>query len=292
MHEMTVADLLNRIDELPPLPAVAARVMGMADDDKTSALDLSQVLSTDQALTAKLIKISNSAYYGFARKVSTVREAVVVLGFKQVRQVAVGASMLNSFKKTSVSDDVFDLDLFWGHSIAVAVAAEGIAKKTRACRPEDAFTAGILHDIGRVVLKMTMPDQFREAVMEARQGYQSLHDAEIQHTGFDHSEVGKALGEQWKFPQHLTDAVACHHDTNLIPARHGLAGCVAQADRLALHYGLYCGYDREGEELQLMPADLAEYEAMCGGIDLVLERSFAFIDSASGTPETWYTRAA
>lgn len=292
MQPTTVADLLNRIDELPPLPAVAARVMGMADDDKTSALDLAQVLSTDQALTAKLIKISNSAYYGFARKVSTVREAVVVLGFKQVRQVAVGASVLNSFKKTSVSDDVFDLDLFWGHSIAVAVAAEGIAKKTRACRPEDAFTAGVLHDIGRVVLKMTMPDQFREAVIEARAGYQGLHDAEIEYTGFDHSDVGKALGELWKFPQHLTDAVACHHDTNLTPQRNGLAGCVAQADRLALHYGLYCGYDREGEELQPMPDDLAEYEALCGGIDFVLERSFAFIDSASGTPEKWYARAA
>jgi putative nucleotidyltransferase with HDIG domain len=292
MQQTNVADLLNRVDELPPLPAVAARVMGMADDDKTSALDLAQVLSTDQALTAKLIKISNSAYYGFARKVSTVREAVVVLGFKQVRQVAVGASMLNSFKKASVSDDVFDLDLFWGHSIAVAVAAEGIAKKTRACRPEDAFTAGVLHDIGRVVLKMTMPGEFRAAVMDARAGYQGLHDAEIEYTGFDHSVVGKALGELWKFPQHLTDAVACHHDANLTPQRDGLAGCVAQADRLALHYGLYCGYDRPGEELQPMPADLAEYEALCGGIDFVLERSFAFIDSASGTPEKWYTRAA
>ena len=89
--------LLDRVDDLPRFPAVAARVMGMAENEKTSALDLAQVLSTDQALTAKLIKISNSAYYGFARRVSTVREAVLVLGFKQVRQVAVGASIINTF---------------------------------------------------------------------------------------------------------------------------------------------------------------------------------------------------
>ncbi len=87
---LDAAALLDQIDDLPPLPAVAARVLGMADDDRTSAMDMAQVLSTDQALTAKLIRVSNSAYYGFARRVSTVREAVVMLGFKHVRQVAVG----------------------------------------------------------------------------------------------------------------------------------------------------------------------------------------------------------
>jgi HD-like signal output (HDOD) protein len=170
------AALIESIDELPPLPSVAARVMNMADDDRTSALDLAQVLSTDQALTAKLIRISNSAYYGFARRVSTVREAVLVLGFKQVRQMAVGASVMNAFKGSKLSDG-FDLDLFWGHSIAVAVAAETLAKKTRVAKPEDAFTAGILHDIGRLVLRQVMPVEFANAVGMARAGQMSLHAA-------------------------------------------------------------------------------------------------------------------
>lgn len=283
-------ELLERIDDLPPLPAVAARVMAMADDQHSSALDLAQVLSADQALTARLIRISNSAYYGFARKVSTVREAVVVLGFKQVRQVAVSASLMNAFDRGRIADDVFDLDLFWGHSVAVAVAAEGIAKRTREAKPEDAFTAGILHDIGRLVLRMTLPVEFRKAVILARNGAMHLHLAEALMTGYDHQGVGRALGELWKFPAHLIDAVACHHDQRITPSRDGLSGCVAQADRLAHHYGLYCGFDLDGD-VPPMPPDLLEYEEACGGIDLVLGRAFAFIESASGRPQRWFVAA-
>ncbi|GMV84518.1 MAG: hypothetical protein AMXMBFR80_03760 [Dehalococcoidia bacterium] len=282
------AELLKRVDDLPPLPAVAARVMGMAEDDKTSAMDLAQVLATDQALTARLIRISNSAYYGFARRISTVREAVVMLGFKQVRQVAVGASLMNAFRRGPA--DGFDLDLFWGHSVAVAVAAEALAKKSFAVRPEDAFTAGILHDIGRLVIRQVMPAEFAAAVAIARSGEAPLHIAEMATTGYAHDEVGKALGELWKFPGHLVDAVRCHHHESLTPA-DGLPGVVAQANRLILHYGLYCGYDLEFGELAPLPPDLAEVEASVGGIERVLNRAFSFIESASGTPENWYAKA-
>jgi len=265
--------------------------MGMADDDRTSALELAQVLSTDQALTAKLIKISNSAYYGFARRVSTVREAVLVLGFKQVRQVAVGASIMNTFKP-SRPDEEFDLDLFWGHSVAVAVAAETVAKKTRRAKPEDAFTAGILHDIGRLVIRQVMSEDFERAVALARSGQCSLHVAERTTTGFSHDEVGRVLGERWKFPAHLIDAVAGHHDARLNLEDDGLSGIIAQCNRWVLHYGLYCGYDLEAVEPTPLPRDLAEIERACGSIDFVLDRAFSFIESASGTPDRWYATAA
>lgn len=282
--------LLDKVDDLPPLPAVAAKVMGMAEDDRTSAMDMAQVLATDQALTAKLIRVSNSAYYGFARRISTVREAVVMLGFKQVRQISVGASMMNSFKKTGF-DDGFDLDLFWGHSVAVAVAAEAVAKKTMGAKPEDAFTAGILHDIGRLVLRQVMPQEFAKAVGLARSGELSLHDAELEVTGYSHDEIGQSLGERWKFPGHLVDAVRCHHDESLRAGHDGLAGVVAQTNRLMLHYGLFCGYDLDLGEVAPLPPDLADIEATCGGIDRVLARAFSFIESASGTPDHWYAKA-
>jgi len=282
--------LLDRIEELPPLPAVAARVMGMADDNRTSALELAQVLSTDQALTAKLIKISNSAYYGFARRVSTVREAVLVLGFKQVRQVAVGASIMNTFRP-SRPDEAFDLDLFWGHSVAVAVAAEAVAKRTRRAKPEDAFTAGILHDIGRLVIRQVKPEKFEAAVALAQTGQCSLHAAELSITGVAHDDVGRALGEKWKFPAHLIDAVAGHHDPRLTLEDDGLSGIIAQCNRWVLHYGLYCGYDLEPAEPTPLPRDLEVIEQACRGIDVVLDRAFSFIESASGTPNRWYAAA-
>ncbi len=264
--------------------------MGMADDDRTSALELAQVLSTDQALTAKLIRISNSAFYGFARRVSTVREAVLVLGFKQVRQLAVGAAIMNNFRPRRPGE-AFDLDLFWGHSVAVAVAAETVARKTRRAKPEDAFTAGILHDIGRLAIRQLMPDEFERAVELAITGECSLHAAERTTTGYSHEEIGRALGEKWKFPSHLIDAVAEHHNPRMRIEDDGLAGIIAQCNRWVLHYGLYCGYDLESGEPEPLPPDLEEVERACRGIDTVLERAFAFIESASGTPERWYLAA-
>lgn len=283
------AELLATIDELPPMPAVAARIMSIAEDEKSSAMDLAQVISTDNALTAKLIRLSNSAYYGFARKVSSVREAVLLLGFKQVRQVAVGASMMNAFRRES--PDGFDMDLFWGHSVAVAVAAEALAKRTRTARPEDAFTAGILHDIGRLIIRQCRPEEFGRALRMARTGTISLHAAEIRACGYAHDEVGRALGELWRFPAHLTDAIAGHHNSALTPEAAGLAGILAQANRLLLHYGFFCGYETAGS-MEPLPQDLAEVEAAAGGIQRVLDRAFAFIDSASGTPQHWYAHAA
>lgn len=285
--------LLDRIDDLPPLPAIAARVMAMADDERTSAMELAQVLATDQALTAKLIRVSNSAYYGFARRVSTVREAVVMLGFKQVRQVAVGSSLMNAFKtKSRYPDDPFNIDLFWGHSVAVAVAAETLTKKTRVARPEDGFTAGILHDIGRLVLRQTMPDRFYEAVRTASETGIPLHLAETELTGCAHDEIGRALGERWKFPPHLIDAVRCHHDERLTPEKDGLPGVIAQVNRLVVHHGLYCGYDVAQRDPQPLPGDLEAIETACGGIDRVLERAFTFIEAASGAPDRWFAGAA
>lgn len=292
---MDAASLIESIDELPPLPAVAARVMAMVEDDTTSASDLAQVLATDQALTAKLIRLSNSAYYGFARQVTTVREAVTLLGFRQVREVAIATSLMNAFKRPvpdPVPDtDGFDLDLFWGHSVAVAVAAEVVAKKTRSARPQDAFTAGILHDIGRLVLRMVRPREFAEAVALARAGAMSLGEAEAETIGLSHQEVGRALGAKWKFPSPLLDAVRLHHDATLTPESDGVAGVVAWCNRFVLHYGLFCGYDLGEGEAGPLPDDLIPVEAMCGGIDRVLDRAFAFIEAASGTPERWYQAA-
>lgn len=283
--------LLSRIDDLPPLPAVAVRVMAIADDNRTSAMDLAQILQTDQALTARLIRISNSAYYGFARRVGTVREAVVLLGFKQVRQLAVSASLMSMFRATHPSNERFNLDLFWGHSVAVALAAEALAKWSRVGRPEDAFTAGILHDIGRLVLRQAMPREFERAVSMALDGGIPLDVAELEVTGYAHEEVGQALGERWRFPPALIEAVGRHHDESLTPRNDGVAGAVAQANRLVLHYGLYCGYDVGEGHTPPVPHELERVEAACGGIERVLKRSFSFIESASGVPERWYAAA-
>ena len=206
--------LLDGLEELPPVPAVAAHVMAIVADDRSSATDLSEVIATDHALTAKLLRMSNSAYYSFARPVENVRDAVTLLGVRQVREVAVTMSLMDAFESTEKDSD-FDLELFWAHSVAVAVIAEGVAAATRLARPADAFTAGIVHDIGRLVLHQARPEQFLEAVADASDSGRALAEAETERTGFSHAGLGRALGERWNFPAALVNAVGSHHNEAL-----------------------------------------------------------------------------
>lgn len=284
--------LIEAMDDLPVLPAVAARVLSF-DDETVSLQEMSHVLSGDPALTAALLKVANSAYYGFSRRLATVREAVLLLGFKQVRQVALGASLLNAFKHCAGEDDGFDLDLFWGHSIAVAVMAETAARKYNAGRPEEAFTAGVLHDIGVLAVRKALPTEFAAAIAMARRAGLSLWDAEMETFGFTHAQVGAALVERWQLPERLVEALARHHEALIEPHSDGLAGVVAFADQVAAHHGVACGYTPAPGIIPAreLPLELATLELACGGMGAVLERSHAFIASVTGSPRQWFVRS-
>ncbi|MGH2634026.1 MAG: HDOD domain-containing protein [Tepidiformaceae bacterium] len=286
------SELLEEIHDLPVVPAVAMRVLQFAQADSGGAAELAAILSTDPALSAKLIKISNSAYYGFTRHFGTVREAVIVLGFKQVRQVAVAASIVDAFKKPRSPVDGFDLNLFWGHSLTVAIISEFAARKFNAGSPADAFTAGILHDVGRLALRLARPYEFGRALEFARTTGQPLRDIEPRETGYSHDEVGYALAQRWNFPPFLADAIGSHHDETLDTERDGIAAVIAMADQLALHFGINSGYEGQARPAAELPPELANLEVACGGMDSMLARAHAFIESVTGAPERWFTLAA
>ena len=278
---MTKQSLLDGIDDLPPVPAVAAQVMAMVADDRASAADLAQVIATDQALTAKLLRISNSAYYSFAREVDNVRDAVRLLGVRQVREVAVTMSLMDAFE--GQGGDGFDVDQFWIHCIAVAVVAESVARRTRTAKPEDAYTAGILHDIGRLAILKAMPDRYEAVFREARTGARPLHELEEEVLDVSHTDLGRALGSHWNFPEHLVHAVASHHDESLSRDADGLAWVVMQANRLALHHGLCSGYELPPRDD--LPPDLVPVEEDAGGIEEVLARASSFVAAAARPDE-------
>ena len=289
----TKADqLLDEIGDLPVVPAVAMRVLEFARDDSGGAAELAAILSTDPALSAKLIKISNSAYYGFTRHFGTVREAVIVLGFKQVRKVAVAASIIDAFKRPRAPIDGFDMNLFWGHSLTVAITSEFAARAYNIGNPNDAFTAGILHDVGRLALRQARPYEFGRALEFARVTGEPLRDVEPRETGFSHEEVGRALAERWNFPGYLAEAIGSHHDGSFEAERHGLAEVIAMADRLALHFGVNSGYEGTPCAAATLPKALSDLEAACGGMESVLARARAFVESVTGEPKQWFQLAA
>lgn len=269
--------LVKTIVDLPPLPAVAFRVLSLVNDERTTASDLARLLSADQALSAKLLRVANSAEWGFERRISTVKEAVVVLGFKQVRQLALVTSVVSNFKKPTSPGGLFDADLFWLHNMAVGLAGEAVAKKTRTALPGDAFTAGVLHDLGRLALRDTLPREFEGAIaLHGNRGI-SIHDAEVRTTGYAHDDVGRALGEMWAFPSNIVEAIAEHHRLDLTLENDGLPGIVALCDQLVLHYE-----DASPEDATPIPEELARVNELCGGWNAIEAKAETFVRAIAG----------
>jgi len=264
------------------MPAVATRIMVLAQDPRTTVEALAGVVSTDQSLTARLIRLSNSAEYAFGRRCANAKDAIQLLGFLQVRQIAVTTSLMGMFEGPRPDDLTFDSDLFWAHSLTVGVAAEAAARLEGKVRPDDAFTAGILHDIGQLVLRRALPVEFRAAGTLALETGMPLHEAELQTTGYTHQAVGKALARRWQFPTHLARAIGSHHDEGLTPAANGLAGIIAQCDRLVLHQGITCGYYGERDEATPLPPDLQDLEERIGGMTAVMNRATWFMEKTFG----------
>lgn len=195
---------------LPTLPLVASRMLQMVDDPNLSSGALGKALSEDQVLTARILKLANSSYYGFPRRIATVNLAVVVLGFEAVKDLILSVAVMDLFRNGR-RDSRFDLAQFWDHSVRVAAASRQLARILRWRAVGEAFTAGILHDIGKVVLHQYQPVPFEEALRRmAEDGVPHL-EAELDVLGATHAEVGAWLVEKWNLPTTLVQAVRYHH---------------------------------------------------------------------------------
>lgn len=272
------AALLKSVRELPPFPAVAMRVIALVNDNNVRMNQLAQVLGTDQALTAKLLRICNSAAIGYGHEVATVERAVVVLGLNQVRQLAFVTSVTSTFGRPTRIDDGFDVDRFWQHNLAVALACEALAGKAgTGVTPAEAFAAGVMHDIGRLVLRQVRPTEFAAALRTTEREGLSLGDAELLHTGFRHDDVGGAFGELWRFPKAMVRAIAGHHQP--VASLDDLLGIVATCDLLADRH------ERAASSVEVvaLPAALERAESLCGGWDAIEARATAMREAVAGS---------
>jgi putative nucleotidyltransferase with HDIG domain len=208
--------ILEAAGELAALPHVVLRLIQMTNDPTVTAGDLEKVILTDQAVAARVLALANSAYFGLPRKVFFVREAVVFLGFKTVRNLAMTVNAINMFLGMSDALSVARGQL-WHHSLDVALTSRKVAeylhKSDRAdMNAEEAFTAGLLHDIGKMVLDIAMPERYLAAVKLVNERGVRFADIEDKLFPFTHAAVGAALAETWNLPNILCDALRYHHD--------------------------------------------------------------------------------
>ena len=291
-----VRSIVNRTTELTPLKAVATRAIALAEDERSAAMDLATVISSDQALTAKLLRLSNSAYYGYARRIGNVREAVILLGMRTVRSVAISSGIIDAFSVVSPGA-AFDMDLFWAHSVTVGLVAEVIARDTRIVRPEDAFTAGVLHDVGKLAMLICEPDAFAElADLVVTEGVR-YRDAELAVFGIGHEHVGSRLAQRWKFPDLLVDAIRWHHPDQPPSTLETLNDVVAAADLACNREGLACGFDWTSDAsrrpvLALPPAVDHAIARVHGGMPTIEGKARAFLLHVTARTPRWYATYA
>ncbi len=210
---------------LPTIPPVLAGIVALIDSDTAGARKLVELIERDQSLTAKLLRLANSAFFGQSRRVATVPRAILLLGFGTVRNLALGVKVWEA-----LGGDVSRkrLEELWAHAVTVGVCAKALAAQLRACDPDEAFTSGLLHDVGRLVIAL----RFRELYWKTVGGVSEVEPVEQleQATfGVDHAEVGGWLLEAWSLPPGIVEAVRLHHDPE---ARGGLPRVLAVTNRL------------------------------------------------------------
>lgn len=207
--------IYSQIEELPTLPAIIPKLLSLIKDPKSSALDLTVAISKDPALTSKILKVANSAYYGFQQKISELDRAVTLLGFNMVKTLALSISVIKVLPNVKKSA-YFSQEGLWFHSLGVATAITELGRKyVKVKDTESLFIIGLLHDIGKVVFDQFFHDDFHLALEKANIDGLKLHEAEKELIGIDHCEAGAMLLKRWNFPQKVVFAVMYHHRDDL-----------------------------------------------------------------------------
>ena len=216
-----VVDLIRyRTTSLPTLPVVVNNIVEVARSETTSAQDLAKFISNDQAISARVLRVANSVYYGMSQKIDSISRAIIVIGFREILSLALGTGIISALSKNG--DEVpIDMTELWKHSIGVGFAAKNIAKKTRNVVEESAVLIGLLHDIGKIIFGLYFPKEYAEVLKRTAEEGTPLHKIEKSILGLDHAEMADLLMKQWNFPPNIIQPVRYHHNPCECPKDQG-----------------------------------------------------------------------
>lgn len=239
MNIVSKEELIKKISDPKVLPFVAKKVLDIVSNEDASIVEICRVIEKDQTITASVLKISNSAYYGLTQKVTTIRHAIVILGLKALRNIALTASTRLQYKRFGITER-----LMWDHSIGAAIAARQIAAGRGQELEEIAFLGGLMHDFGKVVMNNECPEAFSEVMQRIyNEGEDSL-TAEESVFGYNHTEIGAMVVQQWRFPDPFITILQNHHlhlvslDALDGPADAKLLACINLADNVCRKLGI------------------------------------------------------
>ena len=235
-------DILKRVQVIPPLPTSAMRVIALTKNPLTSAKALETVIEQDPALVVSILRQANSAYYGYARRISSLQEAIVILGIQVIQGLVISAAVAPLLKSKLLGYEI-EQEGLWKHSLLTAMAAKRLCQHRKLPYGDVAFTAGLLHDIGKLIISVYVQqvgDHLLRKVTETKLSYVVLEKTVI---GFDHAKVGGFLAKSWDLPNDLAAAISCHHSLSDVQNYGELASVVHIANGLASILGVVGGVD-------------------------------------------------
>ena len=254
--ENKVRQVVSNIRNLPTPPIVFHQIQKVMNDHTASAGQIASVLQEDPAMSVKVLKLTNSAFYGLAREIDSVKQAVVVVGIEAIKNLVLSASVIDMFKGKQIDEEY--QEQFWRHSLATAFCGRLMARAFRAsgiADPDAAFSAGLLHDIGKMIISCFLPEEFAQfKAARAQQPGVADHVLEKEVLGYDHAQIGGFLAVQWKLPPKLGDAIANHPSPVQSVGGNPLAHIIHLADLVARR--TFGDNDLEGGGLEPAPEAL------------------------------------
>jgi HD-like signal output (HDOD) protein len=266
-----VESTIKRCSQIATLPAVAVQIIHLSEDPDSSIEAMNKVVLNDPILGARILKLVNSAYYGMPGQVDSIQRAIVMLGFKAVKNIAIAASLVNMVRGGRITEGFCATDL-WNHSIAVATSAQMLARHSTHVSIDEAFLAGLIHDVGIVVEMQAFGPIFAQMIQKlyADQAL-TFREAEKEAFGASHEDFGAGLARNWNFPESLQLVTGYHHrPLELAETDRQLPGLVHVADVLASRIGV--GYTRTVETASVDPRFLSELGLTDADLDAVAEQ--------------------
>ncbi len=280
--QITLQEIISRVEDIPTLPDTITRIIQLTDDANSTVQDIEREVLKDQSLTTKILRLANSAYYGYPRTISTISQATVLLGFQTVRSMALSATVSNILDK-ELEGYALESKALLRQSQACAMISRFLAKKLRFSKAENAYVAGLLRDIGKVILNYYITEQYQHVINEVETRGITFLEAEETILGFNHAEVGAKIAEKWNLPEELVEAIAYHHTPDRAKVNEKMTAIVHVSDAMIMMMGMGLGIDGLAyrfsphalELLKLDELDLQQYMAEASDF-LVDEDSFHY----------------
>jgi HD-like signal output (HDOD) protein len=212
-------------------PEVCIRLLDLVDSPKSTAHEIGEVIGSDPNLSSRLLKLANSSFYNYSGRIDTLSRAIAIVGTRELYSLAISISAIRAFSK--IPAQIINMDTFWRHSLFCGIIARNLAKRCGVLHPERLFVAGLLHDIGALVLFARAAEKARDLMLMAEGDEETLAYAERQEFGFNHADLGGMLATLWKLPDTLVEAIGCHHNPFDAVCSKQQAALVKIADILA-----------------------------------------------------------